>query len=206
MASPAPEPASRLAEATVYAAEVHGHQRRKGSGVPYIAHLLGVTALVLEDGGDDDEAVAALLHDAVEDAGGLERLADIRARFGDRVAEIVLGCSDTTESPKPDWCIRKRGYLEHLRAPDADRSVLRVSLADKVYNARALVLDYRRDGEALWRRFNRPGPMQLWYYRGLVDAYRRHRLGDLFGELERSVDELCALAAAQGVTPAESCS
>jgi (p)ppGpp synthase/HD superfamily hydrolase len=148
-------------QALVYASHVHAGQVRKESTIPYIAHLLAVAALVLEDEGDEQDAIAALLHDAAEDRGGHARLRDIRQRFGDTVADIVAGCSDTLEQDKPRWRPRKEAYLHHLES--ADDSVLRVSLADKLHNLRAITLDYERVGNALWDRFD-PESDQLWYY------------------------------------------
>lgn len=138
-------------EALAYATHVHEGTFRKQTSIPYVAHLLAVCALVLEDGGNEEEAIGALLHDAVEDAGGSGRLAAIRKRFGNEVAEIVDGCSDTHEDPKPEWRLRKVKYVEHLKK-ERNSSVLRVSLADKVHNLRAIVADYRTHGEALWSR------------------------------------------------------
>ncbi len=179
----------RFDEALVYASRVHGGQVRKGTSVPYVAHVLGVASLVLEDGGDEDQAIAALLHDAAEDQGGRERLEDIRRRFGDRVAGIVDACTDTYETPKPPWRVRKEGYVEHLRREE-DVGALRVSLADKLHNARAIVLDYREIGEALWARFNRGRDDQLWYYRSLLGVFAERCPGPMFDELRRTVEEL----------------
>jgi (p)ppGpp synthase/HD superfamily hydrolase len=161
-------PTDRFYEALGFAAGLHAQQRRKGSDVPYIAHLLAVTAIVLEHGGSEDEAIAALLHDAVEDQGGPPMLAEIRARFGDNVAEIVAGCTDTDQVHKPSWRLRKERYIAHLR--HAPFSVRFVSAADKLHNARSVLADYRQHGEALWPRFtgNRDGT--LWYYRAVTDA------------------------------------
>jgi (p)ppGpp synthase/HD superfamily hydrolase len=177
----------RFEEALVFATQAHAAQQRKGTEIPYVGHLLGVTSLVIDDGGDEDEAVAALLHDVVEDQGGAERLAEIRERFGPCVAKIVSGCSDADIVPKPPWRKRKEAYLEHLRAADA--SVVRVSLADKLHNARAILLDYRRHGDRLWQRFN-PEADQLWYYRSLVDVYRCSSDSPLVEELARVVADL----------------
>jgi len=178
----------RFVEALAYATEVHAGQSRKGTTVPYVAHVLGVCALVLEDGGGEDEAIAALLHDAVEDGGGLPVLEEIRRRFGDRVAEIVWACSDTGETPKPPWKERKARYIEHVRAagPDARR----VSCADKLHNARSILRDYRLEGERLWDRFNAPPEEQLWYYRLLVEAFQQPGRTPLVDELERVVAQL----------------
>src|SRR6266540_467427 len=160
-------------DALAYAARIHAEQPRKGVQVPYIVHPLAVCSLVLEDGGDWERAIGALLHDAAEDQGGRARLEDVRDRFGERVARIVDGCSEWLEEhpgqEKPPWRERKEGYLAHL--PTADEDVIRVSLADKVHNARSIVFDYRRVGEALWGRFNRDAD-ELWYYRRLVEAFR----------------------------------
>ncbi|WP_217922222.1 HD domain-containing protein [Miltoncostaea oceani] len=188
----------RFRDALVYAAEVHADQRRKGSDTPYVSHLLAVAALVIEDGAaagqlSEDEVIAALLHDAPEDQGGKERLADIRDRFGKRVAEIVAACSDTFETPKPPWRERKQAYLDHL-AETTDTGVLRVSLADKVHNARAVLADYRVLGDELWPRFNRDADTP-WYYRSLVAVFSERAPGPLAGELARTVAELDRLMA-----------
>jgi GTP pyrophosphokinase len=175
----------RFAEALVYATEIHETQRRKGTDIPYVAHLLAVSSLVLEDGGDEEEAIAALLHDAIEDTP--VSYADIEARFGRDVAAIVQGCTDTDVMPKPPWRGRKEAYLAHLA--DAPPEVIRVSLADKVHNARSLLFDYRLMGEDLWARFN-PEADQIWYYRSLVDVFRRVSRSPLVDELHRVVGEL----------------
>jgi len=178
----------RFVEALAYATQVHAGQSRKGTTVPYVSHVLGVCALVLEDGGGEDEAIAALLHDAVEDGGGPPVLEEIRRRFGDRVAEIVWACSDTDVTPKPPWKERKTRYIAHVRAagPDARR----VSCADKLHNARSILRDYRLLGEGLWDRFNAPPDEQLWYYRTLVEAFRQPGSTALVDELERVVGQL----------------
>jgi (p)ppGpp synthase/HD superfamily hydrolase len=178
----------RFVDALAYATEVHAGQSRKGTTVPYVAHVLGVCALVLEDGGGEDEAIAALLHDAVEDGGGLPVLEEVRRRFGDRVAEIVWACSDTYETPKPPWKQRKARYVAHVRAagPDARR----VSCADKLHNARSILRDYRLEGERLWDRFHAPPEEQLWYYRSLVEAFQQPGRTALVDELERVVGQL----------------
>ncbi len=179
----------RFEEALTYATQVHEGHLRKGSAVPYVAHLLGVCALVLEDGGSEDEAVAALLHDAVEDAGGAGRLAAIRRRFGERVASIVALCSDTDQDPKPPWKERKRRYLAHLQS-GSDPGSRRVSVADKLHNATAILRDYRRIGEPFWDRFSAPAAEQMWYYRALIEVFRQAGGGGLVEELARVVDEL----------------
>ena len=152
----------RLDDAFVLARELHAGQRRKGTDIPYLGHLMAVAALVIEDGGDEDEAIAALLHDAVEDQGGPPTLVLIRGRFGTRVAAIVAACSDTDETPKPPWRARKEAYLAHLRDPDLPEGTLRVSLADKLHNARAILADLRA-GHDVFARFNAPRQDQAWY-------------------------------------------
>lgn len=182
----------RFDRALVFAADLHRTQVRKGpKRVPYIAHLLGVTSIVIEDGGDEDEAIAALLHDGPEDRGGVETLERIRAEFGERVARIVAECSDTFEKPKPPWLARKQEYLAALeRAPD---DALRVSLADKVHNAHTILADYREVGEELWKRFGGTREESLWYYRELAEIFVRRRPGALAHELKRTVAEIDAL-------------
>jgi (p)ppGpp synthase/HD superfamily hydrolase len=183
----------RFEEALVYAARLHRRQRRKGSDIPYVSHLLAVASLVLEAGGDEDQAIAALLHDAVEDQGGLPTLAAIREHFGDAVAETVLACSDAWTEPKPPWRARKEAYLRHLAGQPA--RVLLVSAADKVHNARAILDDYRRLGDALFDRFTGGQVGTLWYYRQLADTYRAIGMASpLVDELERTVGALEALA------------
>lgn len=183
---------ARFSEALAYAADAHREQARKGTTIPYVAHLLAVTALVLEDGGDEDLAIAALLHDVAEDQGGEDRLTDIERRFGPRVSGIVQDLSDTTETPKPPWRARKEAYLIHLR--DASDDAIRVSLADKVHNLRAIVLDFRTHGEALWKRFDDDSD-QPWYYRSLAEVLGGRRPGPLADELARALRELEELIA-----------
>ena len=180
----------RFDRALLYASQVHGGQVRKNTSVPYLAHLLAVAATVLEYGGDEDMAIAALLHDAAEDQGGVRRLDDIRNRFGERVAGIVRGCSDSlvdSGQAKEDWRVRKDGYLHHLET--ADRDALLVSLADKVHNARSILRDLRKSeiGRAVWHRFKRGRDDQIWYYQALADVYRRRLPGQLTEELAEIV-------------------
>ncbi len=179
----------RFEDAVTYALRVHQGQYRKKTEIPYASHLLAVCARVLEDGGTEDEAIAALLHDAVEDAGGSARLRAIRARFGDAVARIVAGCSDTDEDPKPPWRERKERYLRHLRQA-ADASTLRVSLADKLHNARAILRDHRTMGEAIWARFSAPVGEQLWYFESLVAVFRERAPGPMADELAEVVEAI----------------
>ncbi|MEO6954919.1 MAG: HD domain-containing protein [Polyangia bacterium] len=185
---------SRFPEALVLANELHQTQTRKGKKTPYIAHLLGVASITLEHGGNEDQAIAALLHDAVEDQGGLPTLERIRTAFGDVVAELVVGLTDAVVEPKPPWRARKEQYLEHLaKSTDAVRLV---SMADKLYNVQTIVRDLRAEGLDTFKRFNGGLEGTLWYYRALVETYRNtssHRM-PLFGELDRAVQELEARA------------
>lgn len=186
---------ARFEQALVYATQLHALQVRKGTRVPYVGHLLGVAAIVLEHGGDEDEAIAALLHDAVEDQGGAPTRDEILSRFGQRVTDIVDGCTDTDIIPKPPWRARKEAYIAHVQ--NADPSVRLVSAADKLYNARSLTRDYRHIGEALWDRFNGGRDGTLWYYRALTEAFRTAGSTPLVDEFARCVDELEQLAAGQ---------
>lgn len=182
----------RFDQALVYATRAHRTQFRKGTTRPYIGHLLGVTSIVLTHGGDEDEAIAALLHDAVEDQGGKPRLEKIRRKFGARVARIVEACTDADTLPKPPWLERKKAYLRHLRR--ANSSVRLVSAADKLYNARAILRDVRQYGDSVFERFSAPKVKTLWYYRSLVQEFRAagvtHQLKPLLDELDRVVTEL----------------
>lgn len=168
----------RFGEALTFALFLHGGQERKGSKLPYMGHLLGTAAIVLHFGGDEDQAIAGLLHDSAEDQGGLATLEAVRRAFGDRVAEIVRRCSDTFKDPKPEWRRRKEAYLRRL--PKESGAVLLVSAADKLDNARAIVADLRAiDGgrnrveaeNEYWLRFNGKKKGTLWYYQRLVAAY-----------------------------------
>jgi (p)ppGpp synthase/HD superfamily hydrolase len=180
---------NRFEQALVYATRLHAQQVRKGTGVPYISHLLSVTALVLEDGGDEDEAIAALLHDAVEDQGGVATREVILQQFGERVIQIVDGCTDTDVMPKPPWKERKQQHLENLR--HASPAVCRVVLADKLHNARSILLDLRREGETVWQKFRGGKEGTLWYYRAALEVFEQ--LGYsllLVEEFKRIVNEL----------------
>ena len=182
----------KLEEALGYAARVHRDQVRKGSSVPYVTHLLAVAAIVGENGGTEEEVIAALLHDAPEDRGGEARLAGIRERFGDEVADIVAGNTDTFEDPKPPWRERKEAYVAHVA--HAPRSVRLVSAADKLHNARSVLADLRSLGEDLWPRFNGGKEGTLWYYRALVEAFEAAGSNPIVEELDRVVGELARLA------------
>jgi (p)ppGpp synthase/HD superfamily hydrolase len=173
------------------ALELHHNQRRKGTDIPYMAHPLAVSALVLEHGGSEEEAVAALLHDTVEDRGGQPILELIRENFGGRVAEIVDGCSDTTSQScacGPDWYRHKQGYLNRLRqAPEPVRLVLG---ADKLHNLTAILHDYRTVGEPLWERFKGGRDGVLWYYSNLCEMFLRHGPRAIGHELKRNLESL----------------
>lgn len=175
-------------EALVYAMELHRRQPRKGTGVPYVSHLLSVAALVLEHGGTEEQAIAALLHDAVEDQGGKPTAEAIRARFGNLVADIVDGCTDTDVFPKPPWRERKEAYLARVRSEPAH--VRLVSAADKLHNARTMVTDLRILGPSLWNRFNASRDETLWYLGALVEAFREAGTAPIVEELARAVAEL----------------
>jgi (p)ppGpp synthase/HD superfamily hydrolase len=185
----------RFDRALLYATHIHGGQCRKGTSTPYVAHLLAVSATVLEYGGDEDLAIAALLHDSVEDQGGKARLEDVRNRFGERVARVVAACSDSLADTakgerKADWEKRKQAYVAHL--DKADEGVLRVSLADKVHNARAILRDLRKPeiGGSIWSRFSQPREKTLWYYRSLANKFRERLPGQLADELSEIVEVL----------------
>jgi (p)ppGpp synthase/HD superfamily hydrolase len=193
----------RFTEALAYAAELHVDQRRKGpGGIPYIGHLLGVASLVLEHGGTETQAIAALLHDAIEDRpreGRTER--EIANRFGPDVLRIVQACTDSVDPNDPrdasTWKARKQQYVAHIKHMDDDAAL--VSLADKLHNARKIVLDLREAGERVWNRFTATKNQTLWYYRALAAAFRsRLPVHVLALELERTVDEMHALGARAG--------
>ncbi len=187
----------RFEEALLYATRLHSDQTRKGSAIPYVSHLMAVAALTLEYGGGEDEAIAALLHDAVEDQGGSETREEILRLFGPRITAIVDGCTDTDEHPKPPWRARKEKYIAHLAT--ASRSVRLVSACDKLHNARSLARDYRLCGESLWTRFSGGREGTLWYYRTIVRAFQSAESGLLIEDLDRAVTELEELAAEGGL-------
>lgn len=176
---------SRFDEAFAYAHELHRAQVRKGSGTPYIAHLMGVASLVLEHGGTETQAIGALLHDAAEDQGGLAVLGAIRERFGGPVAAIVADCTDAYVEPKPPWRARKEAYLAEL--PGKPRASLLVSLADKTYNAEAIANDLRAHGDAVWSRFTGGADGTRWYYGRLAEIFAEVLPGPLADRLGRAV-------------------
>jgi (p)ppGpp synthase/HD superfamily hydrolase len=178
----------RLQRAFRYAAEKHEGQTRKQTAVPYLSHLMAVASLVLEAGGDEDMAVAALLHDVVEDCGGMPRLREVRKQFGPRVASIVEGCTDSFGEPKREWAERKKDYLREVKHADADTRL--VSASDKLHNVRTILSDYRQHGEAIWVRFSGKKEGTLWYYRALSDEYQRRNRNRITRELALVVAEL----------------
>jgi len=178
----------RFEEALLFAIRLHAKQIRKGTSVPYVAHLLSVAGIALEYGADEDEAIAALLHDAIEDQGGAAIRDEIRQRFGEKVVDIVNGCTDAEVFPKPPWQARKEAYIVHLR--DASPSVRLVSAADKVHNIQTILKDYRAIGDTLWGRFKGGKEGTLWYYRALVSTFREGGSTPMIEELDRLVSEL----------------
>jgi (p)ppGpp synthase/HD superfamily hydrolase len=181
----------RFIQALGYAARLHARQVRKRTKRPYIGHLLSVTSIVIEYGGDEDMAIAALLHDAVEDQGGVARLREIRKKFGKRVAHIVDGCTDSYVEPKPPWMERKRAYVERVGSESAE--VRQVSAADKLSNVRETLHDVRTQGDAVFDRFAGKKEGTLWYYRALVNEFRKAENNPLVEELDRVVSELRSL-------------
>jgi len=175
--------------------ELHQDQKRKGSGEPYFTHLMSVSALVLENGGTENQAIAALLHDAVEDQGGLPTLERIRGEFGEEVAEIVDGCTDAYTQPKLPWKERKHKYLEKLKtAPD---TILLVSLSDKVHNARSILRDFQKEGDVIWERFKGGKSGTLRYYQSLANIFDESSFSFLKQELRQIVEEIITLASIQ---------
>ena len=191
----------RYADAVAYAATAHAAQRRKGTDIPYVAHLLAVSGSVLEAGGDEDQAIAGLLHDVVEDQGGLPRAEDVRTRFGDRVADIVLGCSDSTAEDRRDklpYVERKVAHIAHLR--EASDDVLLVTAADKLHNARAIHTDLMIDGPEMLTRFNGEPDEILAYYRSILDVLESRGIAPvLVMPLRHAIDQIAVLMA----TPSE---
>ena len=175
----------RFNEALSYAESLHREQKRKGTDIPYISHLLIVSSLVLENGGNEDQAIAALLHDAVEDQGGESRLTEIRQKYGNTVAQIVADCTDAWAEPKPEWKVRKVNYIQSLKKKS--QSSLLVSLADKTHNAEAILQDYNEIGDALWARFTAGKEGTLWYYGQLSKQFNDLLPGRLANRLNAAV-------------------
>ena len=190
----------RFEEALVWAAGLHRDQRRKGSGIPYVSHLLAVAALVIEHADDEDQAIAALLHDAIEDQGGLKTRDEILRRFGEGVTGIVEGCTDSHADPKPPWKERKEAYIAGIGRKSA--SIRLVSSADKLHNARCILSDYRALGDEVWQRFRAGKEETLWYYREVTTALLRSGRTPLVDELERVVGEIERLAGLERGDPA----
>jgi (p)ppGpp synthase/HD superfamily hydrolase len=186
----------RLIDAMAAAAQIHAAQLRTGTTIPYLSHLLGACSIALEYGANEDEAIAALLHDAIEDGQPTEAVRATVWGFGAEVGRIVEGCTDADSHPKPPWDERKTAYLERLKSEDC--SVLLVSASDKLHNARSIVRDVRGVGEELWDRFSASKEQTLWYYRSLVTVYRANpaHTRALIDELERTVREMETLAGA----------
>jgi (p)ppGpp synthase/HD superfamily hydrolase len=183
----------RFLRACEFAAKKHSGQTRKASSIPYLGHLIGVASLVIEAGGDEDLAIAALLHDVVEDCGGMPMLKEVQRRFGNRVAKVVEGCTDAFTDPKPPWRERKENYIRHLKRADAGMRL--VSAADKLNNVRSILSDYRAVGESIWSRFNGGREGTLWYYRTLKDEFLRHKVNRVTRDFALAVDELESLVA-----------
>jgi (p)ppGpp synthase/HD superfamily hydrolase len=181
---------TRYDDALVFASDLHRTQFRKGSDIPYLSHLLSVSALVLKNGGDEDQAIAGLLHDAVEDQGGAATLDKIRHRFGDRVADFVADATDSWSDPKPPWRERKEAYIASI--PARSRESLLISLADKTDNARSILGDYRQIGDQVWDRFSGGSDGTRWYYQQLSELFSKYYPGPLAAELARTVDQFLA--------------
>lgn len=179
---------NRFVDALGYAAGAHAGQLRGGDGQPYIAHLLRVTGLVIQEGGSEDEAIAALLHDAVEDQGGLDRLEDIRGRYGHLVADIVDECTDSYGEPRPPWRQRKEQYLSELER--SSPGALLVSLADKLDNVRTMLRGHRVYGDEIWERSGKTPDDARWYYGTLASRFAELRPGPLADELATAVAAL----------------
>ena len=185
----------RMSEAMAAAAQIHATQVRKGTAIPYLSHLLGTCSIALDYGADEDETIAALLHDAIEDGEPTEAARATVWSFGPEVGRIVEGCTDADTHPKPPWRRRKEEYLSSLATKD--HSTLLVSASDKLHNARSIVRDLRGIGDRVWGRFSASKGETLWYYRSLVTAYRANPANTptLVEELDRTVTEMESLAA-----------
>lgn len=185
-------PGPRFQDALVYTCTIHDGQIRKKTGMPRVAHLISVAGLVLEHGGTEDEGIGALLHDAVEDAGGWPRLDDIQLRFGDAVTALVRGCTESDITPRPPWRERKQAYVQHLM--HGSDSIQFIAAADKLHNARALRRGLAADGDRIWEKYKGGRAGTIWYYRALIEVLRRRAPGQLISELTRVVDEIEELA------------
>lgn len=194
-----PKLGPRFMRAFQFAAKQHSGQTRKASTIPYVTHLMGVASLVLEAGGDEDLAIAALLHDVVEDCGGAPMLKEVRSRFGTRVAQIVDGCTDAYTLPKPPWRERKESYMRRLKKESYDTRL--VSAADKLNNVRSILSDYRAIGESVWSRFNGGREGTLWYYRTLRDEFLRRKINRVTRDFDLAVRELESLTGSATTHP-----
>ena len=194
-----PKLGPRFMRAFQFAARKHSGQMRKASNIPYVTHLMGVASLVLEAGGDEDLAIAALLHDVVEDCGGAPMLKEVRSRFGTRVAQIVDGCTDAYTLPKPPWRERKESYMRRLKKESSDTRL--VSAADKLNNIRSILSDYRAIGESVWSRFNGGREGTLWYYRTLRDEFLRRKINRVTRDFDLAVRELESLTGSATTHP-----
>jgi (p)ppGpp synthase/HD superfamily hydrolase len=186
---------ARFDEALAFTSQVHRLQARKGGAIPYLAHLLAVTALVLEYGGDEDTAIAALLHDTVEDQGGLPMLERVRAAFGSRIAAIVMEVSDNEGDPKPPWKKRKQDFIDSI--PRLSPEARLIALADKLHNVRSTIAEFRRVGDGVWAHFHGRRDGTLWYYREVLSALKKNPQvtnEPLLEELTRDIKELFTLA------------
>ncbi len=189
----------KFERALIFATRLHIDQVRKKSDTPYIMHLLAVASIVADYGGDEEQVIAGLLHDSVEDQGGRPTLNTVRGRFGPRVARIVEACTDSFETPKPPWQERKRAYVEHVKGAREDE--LLVSAADKLHNARSIVAEQRRVGNRAFQRFNARRVDVLWYYSALVRAFAKRNRTPLVDELDRTVREMRRLARRGAAAP-----
>jgi (p)ppGpp synthase/HD superfamily hydrolase len=183
----------RFEKALDWAVDLHRDQGRKGSRTPYVGHLLGVAGYVFEDGGSEDEAIAALLHDAIEDRDRSGLTQALIAAFGKHVVAIVQGCSQ--EGGDADWRTRKQRYIDHLADPETQPEVLRVSLADKLHNVRSILRDHRELSHRLWKRFNADPAETLWYYRRLREIYLDRFPGAMAEEFAAEVERLESIIA-----------
>jgi (p)ppGpp synthase/HD superfamily hydrolase len=185
-----PRLSQRFVQALTYTFHLHQHQFRKGSSVPYFSHLMSVSALVLEDGGDEDAAIAALLHDAIEDQGGNAIRNEIQQRFGDRVLQMVEACTESDETPKPSWKQRKLRAIAQLH--HAEPATQRVIIADKLHNLRCIWADWQRCGDRVWARFNASPSDILWFYRACVEAVGDRFSSPMLAELRALLAECLA--------------
>lgn len=179
---------TRIDDAFAFAHRVHRDQRRKGSGAPFITHVMSVAALVGEHGGDEDQLIAALLHDAVEDGEGLKTLEEIRVAFGERVAQLVEGCTDAFTRPKPPWQKRKEDFVRAVTgAPPELRLIV---AADKIHNVRVIARDLREEGACVWDRFQGKREGSLWYYSRILEVLSGGWEHPILDELRRTVDRM----------------